>query len=505
MSVMITAAEKVGMGVDGLDHILFGGLQKNMVYLVHGGPGTGKTTLGFHFLREGVRQGERVLYASLLQTRSELETILISHDWSLEGIDLLELPENIRRTSMEEQTLFNTADIELHEVHTTIVEAIEKHKPQRLVFDSITELGILVDSPYQLRRQMLKLKQQVNRLGCTTLFTASESNSVDLESLQTVVHGVIELGIQRPNYGEPRRWLDPTKMRGMDFLGGRHDFRILTGGIEVYPRIEVSHVERQAKWRTISSGNPELDALFGGGLEEGTACLFNGTTGAGKSTLAGMYADAAAKRGDRSVIFCFDERRQTFLRRASGLGMGIEGHIEQGLIDLRQVNVGELTPGEFAFQVRHAAEEKDLKIVVIDSLSGYFNAMPEQRQLMVQLHELLSYLNGAGVLTLLVVATHGFADHAEVDIDASYIADTVVMMRNFEAGGMIRRCISVLKKRYGDHEKTIREIRIDKNGVRVGEPLRHFRNVLSGYPEFVGDTQSLMNSGENGESTGYSF
>ncbi len=505
MAEALSGTERVGMGVDGLNHILKGGLPKDMVYLVHGGPGTGKTTLGFHFLREGVRMGERVLYASLLQTRPELEAILTSHGWSLEGVDLLELPENIRRTSVEEQTLFSTADIELHEVHNTILEAIEKHKPQRLVFDSITELGILVDSPYQLRRQLLKLKQHVNRLGCTTLFTASESNAVDLESLQTVVHGVIELGIHRPGYGEPRRWLDPTKMRGMDFIGGRHDFRILTGGLEVYPRIEVSHTERQAQWGVISSGNPKLDTLFGGGLEEGTACLITGTTGAGKSTLAGLYADAAAKRGDRSVIFCFDERRQTFLRRASGLGMDMADHIEQGLIDLRQVNVGELTPGEFAFQVLHATDEKDLKIVVIDSLSGYLNAMPEQRQLMVQLHELLSFLNGAGVLTLLVVATQGFTVHKAEDVDASYIADTVVMMRNFEAGGMIRRCISVLKKRHGDHEKTIREIRIDQEGVRVGEPLRHFRNVLSGYPEFIGDIESLMNDGKNDETTGYSF
>jgi len=493
------AAEKVGMGVSGLDHILNRGLPEKMVYLLHGGPGTGKTTLGFHFLFEGVRRGERVLYASLLQTRSELETILASHHWSLEGIDLLELPEKIRKASMQEQTLFSTADVEFHELTDSIINGIEKHCPQRLVFDSVAELAILVDGPYQLRRHILKLKQLLHGLGCTTLFTAN-TNTGDLESLQTVVHGVIELGVHRPHYGEPRRWLEPTKMRGMDFLGGRHDFRIRTGGIEVYPRTEVSHSERRIRWGSIASGNPELDRLFGGGLEEGTSCLITGTTGAGKSTLASLYVDAAARRGEQSVIFCFDERRQTFLRRCAGLGMDMGGHIDSGLVDLRQVNVGELTPGEFAYQVRHATDEKGLKIVVIDSLSGYLNAMMEQRQLMLQLHELLSYLNGAGVLTFLVVAASGFSYQKEMEVDASYMADTVVLMRNFEAGGMVRRCISVIKKRYGDHEKTIREIRLDSGGIRLGEPLRQFSNVLSGNPEFIGETVSLLDQGENDES-----
>ncbi len=492
---------RVATGIDGLDSILQGGLPEDMVYLIHGGPGTGKTTVGFQFLREGVRLGQRVLYASLLQTRSELETVVATHGWTLDGIDLLDLPENIRKTSVEEQTLFSTADVELHELTDTIVGAIENQKPNRLVFDSITELGILVDSPYQLRRQLLKLKQQLNNLGCTTLFTASDSHSVDLESLQTVVHGVIELGIHRPHYGEPRRWLEPTKMRGMDFLGGRHDFRIRTGGITVYPRTENSPAERRNEWNIISSGNRELDQLFGGGLEEGTACLITGTTGAGKSTLASLYVEAAARRGERSIIFCFDERSQTFLRRANGLGMELGNYVEEGLVDLRQVNVGEISPGEFAWHIRHATDEQGVKVVVIDSLSGYINSMPEYRQLMLQLHELLSYLSNAGVLTLMVVATQGFTVHKEIDIDASYITDTVVLMRNFEAGGMVRRCISVLKKRHGDHEKTIREIRIDRQGIRLGAPLRQFRSVLSGMPEFVGDTDTLMDNGEDSESS----
>ncbi|MFW6038992.1 MAG: ATPase domain-containing protein [bacterium] len=485
-------------GIPGLDHLLRGGLPQGMTYLIHGGPGTGKTTLGFQFLLEGVRRGERVLYASLLQTRSELEMVIRSHGWSLEGIDLLELPDNIRQRSTDEQTLFSPGDIELHEVTDVILQAIQKHRPQRLVFDSITELAVLVDSRYQLRRQMLKLKQQLSDTGCTTLFTVNDTEAVDLPSIQTAVHGVLEMGIHRPKYGPPARWVEATKMRGLNYLGGRHDLGLQTGGIVVFPRLEIHHRDRQPQWTLISSGNVELDALFGGGLEEGTACLITGTTGAGKSTLASVYVSAAAERGDRSIIFCFDERKHTFLRRSEELGMGFVRKIEQGLVDLRQVDVGALMPGEFAEQIRYAVDERGVKVVVIDSIGGYLNAMPEQQQLIVQLHELLSYLGEAGVLTILIMPMHGLGSIGSgLDLETSYIADTVVMMRHFEAVGEVRRCVSVLKKRHGHHERTIREITIGRGGVHVGPSLVDFQRTLSGTPEFIGHREKLMQERED--------
>lgn len=486
----------VGTGVPGLDHILGGGLPNGMVYLVHGGPGTGKTTLGFQFLFEGVRSRQRVLFASLLQRRRELEKIIASHGWSLDGIDLLDLPASIRRTSTDEQTMFSPGEVELQEVTDTIIEAIEKHRPQRLIFDSITELAVLVDSPHQLRRQMLKFKERLDEIGCTSLFTANDSMAVDLPSLQTAVHGVIELGIERPAYGLPRRWLETTKMRGLAYHGGRHDFSLQTGGIIVYSALEIpSDVQEPPLWSVVSSGNKELDMLFGGGLEEGTACLIAGTTGAGKSTLASIYVQAAAERDERSIIFCFDERRQTFIRRSEKLGLDIVRHIQEGRVDLRQVDFGNLTFGEFAHELTTAVNQQAVKVVVIDSLIGFFQVMPEQ-QLIVQLHEMLSYLGSAGVLTLLLVPSHGLAaaGAADFNVNVSYIADTVVMMRHFEATGEVRRCVSVLKKRHGEHERSIREFDSGPGGIRLGPPLTEFRNVLSGTPEYIGEQGKLMDS-----------
>ncbi len=488
----IRMPDRISSGIPGLDQILLGGLPKERVYLVHGGPGAGKTTLGFQFLLEGVRQRERVLYVSLLQTRSELESILGSHGWSLEGIDLVGLPEEVLESSAQEQTLFSTVDVELHEVTDFIVDAIERYKPDRLFFDSLSELAVLVDSAYQLRRHALRLKRQTQKFNCTTLFAVIESVTDDVHSIQTIVNGVIRLGMQESVDGPPRRWLNVTKMRGVNHHGGKHDFRICTGGVEVYPRTEVAVEKTDVGWEKITSGNQELDALFGGGLEEGTACLLSGTTGAGKSTLAALYVEAAAKRGDRSIIFCFDERRQTFLRRTAGIGLEIQKYVDEGLIDLRQINVGDLSPGELAYRIRRAVDEEGVKVVVIDSVTGYLHTLDGQHQLMVQLHELLSYLGNCGVLTLLISARHTLAAQQETQIDASYLADTVVFMRNFESMGAMRHCISVLKKRHGNHEKTIREMKISHAGVELGPPLQEFQGILTGNPRFIGNTGKLL-------------
>ena len=498
MAPKANSPRTVSTGIEGLDKILRGGLVPEFVYLVHGAPGTGKTTFGFQYLLEGVKLGERVMYASLLQTPMELETILASYDWSLDGIDLLELPQDVHDASMDGQTLFNAADIELEELSNAILESVEKHRPQRLVFDSITELAVLVDNPYQLRRQMLKLKDLLSSLNCTSIFTVNNSHASDLASIHTVVHGVIELAMDRPKYGPPRRWLETTKMRGTVYLGGRHDFRLQKSGLEVFPRLEISKSSERTEWDVISSGNQELDALFGGGLEEGTACLITGTSGSGKSTIASLYVEAAAQRGEHSVIFCFDERRLTFLRRAAGLGMKMPTYIEAGLVDLREVNVGDITPGEFAHQIRQAVTEQHAKVIVIDSISGYLNVMLDPAQLLVQLHEMLSYLSGAGVLALLVGASHGRLGRLKDDIDSSYLSDTLVLLRNFEAEGVVRQSISVLKKRHGGHERTIREVTFNETGVEIGPPLTQFQGVLMGNPVFIGDRERLLetNDGE---------
>ena len=495
----VSSSPWAATGIAGLDHILRGGLPRDLFYLVHGGPGTGKTTLGMQFLLEGARRGERVLYISLLKTRDELERFMASHNWSLEGVDLLDLPDNVRRLATDEQTFFNTADIELREVNDAILQAVERTKPQRLVFDSVSELALLVDNQYQLRRQLLRLKQKLEGMGCTTLFNLIETETVDMPTIQTVIQGCLQLGMDEANYGPPRRWLNIPKMMSSDYIAGHHDLRLTTGGLTVFPRLEATPRELQDGWPVVSSGIAEIDTLFGGGLEEGTACLVTGSTGAGKSTLASLYVQAAARRGERPLVFCFDARRQTFIRRSKSLGLDIVKHIDKGLVDLRQINVGDLLPGQFAQDIRVAVEDHGVKVVVIDSIGGYINAMPGQQHLIVQLHEILSYLSAAGVLTVMVAPVHGLSGEGMSEVTTSYIADTVVLMRMFEAAGRIRRCISVLKKRHGDHEKTIRELTIGAEGIVVGEPLKRFSGVLSGTPTYLGDVNELLEpDGEDG-------
>ena len=479
-------------GVKGLDEILDGGVSKKRITLVHGGPGTGKTTLGFHFLMEGVRAGERVLYVTLLQSRPEISEILAAHGWSLEGIELLELPEHIQQASTEEQTLFSTADVELHEVTDAISEMIESYRPERMVLDSVSEMSVLVDNSYQLRRHLLKLKRTLAQLGCTTLFITGDSAQEDLSPVQTLVHGVIALEMVSPEYGNPRRRLEVTKMRGMEYQGGYHDFRIRTGGLDVYPRLRVPQDHTRSSWNLVASGNEELDSLLGGGLEEGTACLITGTTGSGKSTLSSLYVQAAAERGEKSVIFCFDERRDTFIRRSEMLGLPIAANIEAGLVELRQVDVGVITAGRFIHDVRQVVESENAKIVVIDSLTGYLTAMPGDEMLMAQLHELVSYLSAKGVLSLLVVATHGLFEDVTTEINPSYLSDTIILMRHFEARGAMHRCISVVKKRHGNHEASIREIQITPGGMVIGPPLKEFSGVLTGTPRYEGSAESLL-------------
>lgn len=490
-SIVIQGKRK-GTGINGLDFILSGGFPKERIYLIHGGPGTGKTTLSFQFLLEGARCGEKVLYITLLQSRVELDDVIKAHGWSIKGLDILELPKNFNDSTVAEQTLFSPSEVELSKVTDEIVLAIKKYKPNRFVLDSVSELSVLVDSSYQLRRQLLKLKGTLQTSNCTSIITAGETAGEDIASIQTIVHGVIKLSQQSPVYSEVRRQLEVTKMRGMSYQGGCHDIRIRTGGIDVFPRILITEQKHKLGRPIVASGNIEIDTLLGGGLEKGTSCLITGTTGAGKSTLGSIYVEAAAKRGEHSAIFCFDERKETFMRRCKGLSININKFIEKGFVNLRQMNVGEHSPGEFTEMVRQSVERDNARVILIDSLTGYLAAMPEEKQLIAQLHELLSYLSSAGVLSLMVVTTQALSSPPGMTIDTSYLADTVVLLRHFEAMGSMRRCISVIKKRHGKHETTIREVKIDSTGIHLGPALTEFSGVLTGTPRFEGSHEQLM-------------
>lgn len=484
------------MGIFGLNTILNGGLPSNWIYLVEGAPGTGKTTLGLQFLLEGVKAGERVLCITLSHTKLELDEIARSHGWSLEGVPVHEFSAREALAHLaSEQTTFHTADVELNETTDAILEVIDHAKPQRLVFDPIDQIRMLTDSPLRFRKQLLKLKQALEEMACTTLLLTGKPSGEGDQQLQDLVHGGLKLEQQVPDYGDVRRRLKVDKMRGMRYHGGYHSFRIVTGGLEVFPRLETytSDRDKQSSFQPVKSGVDELDTLLGGGLEEGTTCLLIGPTGTGKSSIATLYVHTAALRGERSAVFLFDERQETLHRRSQAMGVDVQPHVEAGLVSLQQVNTGELTPGEFAHTVRQAVDQDGAKVVVIDSLTGYLNAMPQETLLISQLHDLLTYLTQQGVLTFLIMTERGVLGSGELEpIDISYLADAVVLLRHFEAKGQLRRAISVVKKRYGAHESTIRELRTTASGIEVGESLMTFSGILTGTPTYEGQAEALL-------------
>jgi circadian clock protein KaiC len=480
-------------GVPGLDLILGGGLPRHRIYLFQGDPGVGKTTVGMHFLMSGRSVGERCLYIALSETTAEIRGVVESHGWSIEGIDLVELSALEQSSGLEsENTLFQPSEVELHETTRRLLAEIERIRPARVVFDSLSELRLLAQTPLRYRRQILALKQYfVDKQSTVILLDDRTSDPSDLQ-LQSLAHGVITLEQMTPQYGADRRRLRVNKLRGVPFLSGYHDFGIRTGGVEVFPRLVPGDHHVQLRGEQLSSGIVELDRMLGGGLDFGTSTLILGPAGTGKSSIAIQYAVAAAKRGERAALFMFDERLGTVYERTRALGVELEAHVKSGMLTIQQIDPAEMSAGEFAHVVHGAVEKTKCRLVIIDSLNGYLHAMDNENQLGVQLHELLAYLANLGVATVMVMAQHGLVGTMRSPIDVSYLADTVVLLRYFEAHGRIRKAMSVMKKRSGAHEDSIREFSLDRGGLTVGDPLTQFTGVLTGVPRFVGDAEELV-------------
>jgi circadian clock protein KaiC len=477
-------AARVPTGIPGLDDVLCGGLPSKRLYLVQGDPGVGKTTLALQFLREGVRRAERCLYVTLSETEEELRAVANSHGWSLEGVDIYEVSaaETVATRNEEDNTLYVPAEIELGERMHALLEEVDRIEPQRIVLDSCSELRLLAQNPLRFRRQLLALKADLVRRHCTILLLENPTLAGGDPLLQSLVHGVVVMEQLSPLYGAARRRLRVTKLREVAFRGGYHDMSIRNGGVRVFPRLVAAEHHDAFERVAAPSGVPELDRLLGGGLDRGTSTLLLGPAGSGKSALAHQWAVSAAERGEHAALFTFDEGLGTLFARAASLGSNIEQHVRAGRITVQQIDPAELAPGEFVDVVRAAVEQRKARVVVIDSLNGYIQAMPEEQFLTVQLHELLSYLRQQGVLAIMVVAQHGFLGPINAPIDVSYLADTVVLTRFFEAEGRVRKAISVVKKRSGAHEDTIREFALSGAGIAVGQPLTHFRGVISGLP-----------------------
>jgi circadian clock protein KaiC len=476
--------QRLRTGIPGFDEVTQGGLLADRIYLVDGDPGAGKTTFALQFLLEGVRNGERCLYVTLSETRDELASGARSHGWSLEGLEVFELLADAQDLDGEDElTMLNPSEVELGETTRKVLEVVERTKPTRMVFDSLSEMRLLAQNSLRYRRQILALKQFFVGRACTVVLLDDRTAEGPDMQLHSIAHGVFSLEFKSPPYGQLRRELQIIKYRGSDFASGFHDFVIRTGGIRVFPRLVASdHVTKFTR-EMIPSGVRSLDSLLGGGIERGTSTLLMGPPGCGKSTIAMQYAVAAAERGGHAVAFAFDETKAALLARSTGLGLRIVEGTGAGQVMIRQIDPVEISPGEFAHVVRASVEEHDARVVVIDSLNGYLNAMPHSNYLTAQLHELLSYLNNRGVATFIVVAQSGMmGSNMTSPVDASYLADSVVMLRYFEHGGRIKKAISVLKKRTGAHEESIREMWFDEAGIHLSEPLLGLRGVLTGVP-----------------------
>jgi circadian clock protein KaiC len=485
-------ASPISSGVEGLDYVLRGGYARFRSHLVEGRPGSGKTTLGLQFLIEGASNGEKCLYITLSESKRELVSVAGRHGWDLAGIEILELvPPELSLDPSQLQTLVHSSDLELGETIKSALAEIDRMRPDRVVFDSLSEIRLLSQGSLRYRRQVLALKSFFLLNNVTVLLLDDLTAEHDDLNLHSISHGVIRMEQLSPVYGGERRRLRVIKMRGIQIRGGYHDFVIRKGGVSVFPRLVASeHEVTRTGAPAISESS--LDTLVGGGLERGTSTLLMGPSGVGKSTIACTYCRAALTRGERVLVLLFDETKQIFLARAAGLGMDFEAFAESGMLLLEQVDPAELSPGELSSRIRSAVERSDVEIVVIDSLTGYLNAMSEEQHLVLQMHEILTYLNQNAVVTILLLANHGLIGQMSAPVDMTYLCDSVMLLRFFESGGRLRRAISVVKKRVGPHEDTIREFRIGGTGVTVGEPLADFRGILTGVPVFEGKQGDLL-------------
>ena len=490
------AKARSASGVEGLDEILGEGFPSDCLYLLQGDPGSGKTTMALQFLLEGVRRGEQTLYITLSETKAELLKVARSHGWALDAITLFELStiESLVRLDAY-TTVFHPSELELTKVTGLLLEQTRKTQPTRIVFDSLSEFRLMAETALRYRRQLLHLKQEFAKYQSTVLLLDDKMDNSRIGAdphVLSLAHGVIEMEQLSPEYGRSRRRLRVLKLRGVRFHEGYHDYAIETGGLCLFPRIVAAEHRTEFRHEPVSSGHKDFDDLLGGGLDRGTTTLIMGPAGTGKSTIGIQYASQMAQRGEPSLLFAFDEIRSLILTRAAALGLDIGKHVESGLIDLQQVDPAEVSPGEFGVRIRRGVEA-GVKLVIIDSLNGYMNAMPGEKYLANQLHELSAYLNHHGVVTIFIIARHGLLGVLESPVDLSYLADTVVQAHFFEAGGVVRQALSVIKKRSGHHVKTIREFTLESGrGLRIGPALKEFRGVLSGAPIVYGGTEQMM-------------
>ncbi len=485
------APSRVDTGVQGLNDILSGGLPVGQMYLLEGSPGTGKTTLAMQFIRTAILAGEKALYITLSESKRELEASAQSHGWQVDELSIAEfVPEEATLHPEQQYTVFHPSEVELVSTIHKLTQLIETEKPSRIVIDSLSELRLLAADTMRYRRQLLALKQFFAGRDTTVLLLDDRSADGSDMQLQSIAHGVIRLDKVPRSYGVTRRQVEILKLRGSAFREGFHDYTIQTGGLRIFPRLIANEHTKTFPDERVLSGIPALDEMFCGGIARGSSTLLVGPTGAGKSTLSMQFACSASQRGDRAIVYSFDEVLKTAQDRAEALGLPVREQIRLGMLAMSQVDPAELSPGEFIAQIRADVEERDTRVVVIDSLNGLLNAMPGERDLILQLHELVAYLNQKGIVTFLVLTQHGLVGSIQTDLDVSYLADTVLLLRYFEAAGEIRQAIAVLKQRVGRHERALREFSLFDSSIKVGKPLRGFRGILTGVPDLLSETNS---------------
>jgi circadian clock protein KaiC len=475
----------ISTGIPGLDDVLCGGLTKERLYLLEGDPGSGKTTIALQFLQEGAKQGERVLYITLAENEIELRAVAESHGFSMDGVTIHEvIPDDSILDPDEQYTVLHPTEVELNDTNNLILEMIEQINPSRVVLDSLSELQLLSGNALRYRRHVLALKQYFAKRSCTALLLDDKTAIGGDQQVRSIAHGVISLQHKDSDYGAERRVIRVLKYRGVAFRRGAHDYSIITGGVVVYPRLVAADSRQLIKRPQISSGLPAFDTLLGGGIEEGSSTLISGPPGTGKSSLATQFVKAATQKGDRAALFLFEESFNTLLNRSEGIGSDLHTPYENGLLTVHQVDPAEMSPGEFSHAVCNAADA-GAKVIVIDSLNGYLNAMPAAGFLATHMHELLTYLGQRGVATFLIGVHSGVVGLMTTGADVSYMADNVLMLRYFEARGAVEKAISVFKKRGSAHETTLRQFSITSNGIHVGPVLKNFQGILTGVPALI--------------------